>query len=329
MDAREYLQEVLSLYNSFDAEVFLRAENAPVGNALEALKKLRLELEVLELLKPALNAMSPDFTVFEPHILVRLKRFLPYVFETRNDPKTEALRKLDCTSIKICGLCLTQKALRDLKPEQLDVLIRRTEIASRHLLYVIAGNDDIDKVVRLCNVEGEDYEQFMSDHKKTRRLGKGSGELAVQYSLAGKPCWCFTGVSQRAIHNSFAIPTARAVRDITTFLPVDDRFDCIIRMTIGFDTELIRTLFGHQVSQPITAEPFLLERAVRSQIGAVFGSIVLRGIITSHAWTQEIQDGLEIETSCAKANVYPGSCLIITFRVGWRECLQIVQMLYR
>lgn len=272
MDGREYLLQFLSLYDSFDAEVLLKAENAPIGHALDAVKKLRLELEVLELLKPALHAMSPDFTSFEPHVLVRLKRFLPYVFETRNDPKTEALRKLDCTSIKICGLCLTQKALRDLKQEQLDVLISRTETASRHLLSAIAGNDEIDKVVRLCNVEGEDYEHFMNgkftpssynpdmltrpDHKKARRLGKGSAGLAVQYSLAGQPCWCFTGVSQKAIHTSFAIPTAWAVRDVTTFLPVDESFDCIIRMSVGFDTELLRTLFGHQVPQPINAGTF-------------------------------------------------------------------------
>ncbi|KAI1526595.1 hypothetical protein A1F97_09859 [Pyrenophora tritici-repentis] len=208
MDAREYLQQVQSLCNSFDPEALLRANDAPIDNALEALKKMRLEL----------------------------KSFLPYVFETRDDPKTQALRKLDCTSIKICGLYLTQKALRDLKPEQLDLLIQRTETASRNLLHIISANDDIDKVVRLCNVEGEDYEQFMTDHKKVRRLGKGSVELAAQYSLAGRPCWCFTGVSQKAIHSSFAMPSARAVRDITTFLPVDESFDCIIRMTVGFDT---------------------------------------------------------------------------------------------
>ena len=162
MNAQEYLQQVASLFNSFDAEVLLRAGNVPVGNALEAVNRLRCELEILNLLRPALIALSPDFTTFEPHVLVRLKRFLVSVFETRNDPKTEAIRKLDCTSIKICGLCLTQKALRDLKLEQLDALLRRTEVASRHLLHVIAGNDDIDKVVRLCNAEGDEYEQFFS-----------------------------------------------------------------------------------------------------------------------------------------------------------------------
>ncbi|KAA8611882.1 hypothetical protein TUN199_10742 [Pyrenophora tritici-repentis] len=67
MDAREYLQQVQSLCNSFDPEALLRANDAPIDNALEALKKMRLELEIIELLKPALNAMLPDFTSFEPH----------------------------------------------------------------------------------------------------------------------------------------------------------------------------------------------------------------------------------------------------------------------
>ncbi|EJP61043.1 uncharacterized protein BBA_10002 [Beauveria bassiana ARSEF 2860] len=334
MDAQEYLQQVSSLFNSFDAEVLLRAGNVPVGSALEAVNRLRCELEILDLLRPALTALSPDFTTFEPHILVRLRRFLVYVFGTRNDPKTEAIRKLDCTSVKICGLCLTQKGLRDLKLEQLDVLIRRTEVASRHLLHVIAGNDDIDKVVRLCNVEGDEYEQFFNgkdpkpmsaiqlrnlDHKKVRRVGKGSTQLAVQYSLAGQGCWCFTGVSQKAIHASFAIPTTSAVRDITTFLPVDERYDGIMRMTVGFDTELLRTLFGHQLPQPIVSEPFALERAIKSQIGAVLGSTVVRGVTTTHTWAKEIQDGLAIETSCVSGHIYPGSCIIVTLRIGWRE----------
>ncbi|KAF2263963.1 hypothetical protein CC78DRAFT_533564, partial [Lojkania enalia] len=110
---------------------------------LASLKQRMLKTEAAKLLLPAKESLLSRVA------LGRLSSFLSLVFnpEKQRDPKIQALRGLDPTSLIICGLCLTQKVLDSMRKELFKVFVEQAMIASRRSVNIIAKSDDINKVV--------------------------------------------------------------------------------------------------------------------------------------------------------------------------------------
>ncbi|PVH91526.1 hypothetical protein DM02DRAFT_545680 [Periconia macrospinosa] len=278
-----------------------------------------LKTEAAKLLLPAKE--SP----FSRVALGRLSNFLNLVFnpEKQRDPKIQALRGLDPTFLIICGLCLTQKALDSMRKELFDVFVEQAMIASRRSVNIIAKSDDINKVVHNSAADHD----FNADHLNLRQMTSSSGPLTLQYSLAGSPCWCYSGVpQQRKRQTMFSRLLTKAIPGlVTTFLPLEGFMDGLIRVVVAFDQSLLQTLFGWASHETVGIECFSVGCAVKNQIALLFGDDVFEAVVTSHMWTQ---DTGEIETKCLKVDVYPALLMVISLTVGWTSCYQFVNSAY-
>lgn len=287
---------------------------------LNSLKQQMLKTEAAKLLLPAKE--SP----FNRVALGRLSSLLNLVFnpEKQRDPKIQDLRRLDSTSLIVCGLCLTQKALDSMRKELFNVFVEQAMIASQRSVNIIAKSDDINKAV-LSSTADQD---FVTNHFNLRRMISSSTPPSLQYSLAGSPSWCYSGVPEPGkMQTMFPLLLMKAVRGwVTTFVPSARSTDGLIRVVVMFDQSLLQTLFGWAGHETIGAECFSVGCAIKNQIAPVFGNDVFEAVATSYMWSQ---DTGEIETKCLKVDVYPAMLMVISLTVGWTSCFHFVNSLYR
>ena len=127
--------------------------------ALISLKQQLLKTEAAKLLLPVKEIP------FSRVALGRLSSLLNLVFkpEKQHEPKIAALRGLDSVSLIICGLCLTQKAVDNMRKELFDALLEQTTIASQRIVKTIAKSDEINKVV-LNSSGNEDFIKSKAVH---------------------------------------------------------------------------------------------------------------------------------------------------------------------
>jgi hypothetical protein len=85
--------------------------------------------------------------------------------------------------------------------------------------------------------------------------------LPLQYSLAGSPSWCYSGVSHPGkMHTMFPRLLMKAVPDlVTTFLPSVGFMDGQIRVVVMFDQPLLQTLFGWVCHETIGAGMWFMD----------------------------------------------------------------------
>jgi len=120
--------------------------SADLDLVVNSLKRHILKVEAARLLLPLRNSSFRT---------VRLQRMLKLVFtsEKQEDKKIQTLRCLDCATLIVCGLCLTQKTLDTLKPELFETFIGQATVAAQQLYAVIVGNNDIDQAVQLSSAD--------------------------------------------------------------------------------------------------------------------------------------------------------------------------------
>lgn len=137
---------------------------ATLEQMLDSFKQQVLKTEAAKLLLPA-----KEFP-FSRVTLGRLSSFLKLVFnpDKQQDSKIAALRGLDSTSVIVCGLCLTQKAVDSMRKDLFDVFLEQAMIASQRSVHIIAKSDDINKVV----LNSTPDEEFL----------KSKGFLSLYYS---------------------------------------------------------------------------------------------------------------------------------------------------
>ncbi|KAH7175750.1 hypothetical protein EDB81DRAFT_770819 [Dactylonectria macrodidyma] len=205
---------------------------------LNSLKQQVLKTEAAKLLLPVKELPFSRVT------LGRLSSFLKLVFnlEKQQESKIAALRGLDSTSLIVCGLCLTQKAVDSMRKELFDVFLEQAMIASQRSVHIIAKSDDVNKVV-LNSMSDDD---FLKSHLSLRRMTNISMPPSLQYCLDGSPSWCYSTVPQRgAMQALFPRLLSKALRGwVTTFLPSEESTDGLIRVMFPFDQSLLQTLFG-------------------------------------------------------------------------------------
>lgn len=96
-------QQVVSLFDPFDLECLMGLNNIYVGVALELLKEFAVSTGDSWATEASNECDVIRPSGFEPHILARPTQFSAYIFKTEDDPKTEALPRLNCTCLMICG----------------------------------------------------------------------------------------------------------------------------------------------------------------------------------------------------------------------------------
>ncbi|KAH8693356.1 hypothetical protein GQ44DRAFT_159470 [Phaeosphaeriaceae sp. PMI808] len=205
---------------------------------LTSLKQQMLKAEVAKLLLPAKE--SP----FNRVTLGRLSSLLTLVFnpEKQRDPKIQALRGLDPTSLIICGLCLTQKDLDSMRKELFEVFVEQAMIASRRSVNSIMRSDEINKTV-LNLAAGHD---FVMNHLNLRQMISTTMPPTLQYSLSGSPSWCYSGLPQTGKRQTmFPRLLTKAIPGlVNAFLPSEGFMDGLISVVVIFDHSLLQTLFG-------------------------------------------------------------------------------------
>ncbi|CAI7626058.1 unnamed protein product [Penicillium pancosmium] len=295
MDA--YIQMISSL-DDFDPQT-LTPKNLEI--TLTSLKQQLLKTEAAKILLPAKE------TSFSRVALGRLSHLLSLVFrpDKRGEPKLAALRELDCVSLIICGLSLTQKAIEVMRKELFDILLEQAVIASQTTVKIITKSDEINKVVLSSSADEEFLKSKFSssvfsykvankliDYIGLRRVVNGTIRPSLQYSLCGGPSWCYTTIIKpESMQTAFPRLLIKAIRgSVTTFLPSEGSTDGLIRVMIMFDQSLLQSLFGCAGSDTMAAGC-----AVKNQVAVAFGDDVFEAITSSQAWKQETG---EIETRC-------------------------------
>lgn len=143
----EYVRTVTSLgaYSPQD----LPPEN--LEQVLDSLKRETLKMEVVKLLRPA-----KDFPVSRA-ASQRLSGLLKFVSTgaKQSNERVQALRRLNCFSLIICGLCLTQKSVEGMKRELFDAFIEQVTNMPQGSIHAIAKDSGIHKAVLLSDTDQE------------------------------------------------------------------------------------------------------------------------------------------------------------------------------
>ncbi|ORX95374.1 hypothetical protein BCR34DRAFT_199159 [Clohesyomyces aquaticus] len=312
----EYVRTVTSLgaYSPQD----LPPEN--LEQVLDSLKRETLKMEVVKLLRPA-----KDFPVGRA-ALQRLSSLLKFV-STRakqEDERVQTLRRLNCFSLIICGLCLTQKSIEGMRKELFDAFIKQVTNTSQYSIRTIAKDNGIYKAVLLSCTDQE----FLQNYIRLQDSINKSTPVRPRYSLSGNPSWCFSGIPHEGkAQVVFRGLLTRAIGgQVTTFLPQEGNDDGLIRVVVSFDESMLQTLFGWVIQESLSTERFSIGCAVKSQIAVEFGQDVFEAVESSNLWTQ---DTGEIETKCLKVDVFPGQFMILGLTIGWTRCYEFMNSLYR
>lgn len=226
--------------------------------AIDRLGIAALRAKAAAQLQPAFVAESAGFQGFGHIALQRLESTLQYVFITPDSLATEkikALRELDAISFIVCGLCLSKKSLVRLDRDLFKEVVRQARGSSHRLVNIIITSDEVADVVRKSGAEV--FKQSTSINANTwtailmrldldqlleLRIGAQSPEASL--SLAGLPSWCYSVPSRRT--NKFGRLVASAVGGaVSTYIPIRPEYaDCLIRVVMTFNDNLLKTLFG-------------------------------------------------------------------------------------
>jgi hypothetical protein len=131
---------------------------------LETFSSLYAQFRVQNTLQKTAKILRqhPSDTPLPHQQAVRVKHFIKFVFEETNRGKERQtrLRKLDCNSLKLCGLSYTVKELLELPNAQFDILIENVaDFIHRQALRQHLYREDVNKVV-LGQFDPEDDELF-------------------------------------------------------------------------------------------------------------------------------------------------------------------------
>jgi hypothetical protein len=102
----------------------------------------------------------------------RVKHFIKFVFEVTNRSKERQtrLRKLDCNSLKLCGLSYTVKEVLELPNEQFDFLVENVaDFIRRQTLLRHLYRKDVNKVLQ-AEFDPEDDDLFKEFQKCSSAL---------------------------------------------------------------------------------------------------------------------------------------------------------------
>jgi hypothetical protein len=111
-----------------------------------------------------------------------VKHFIKFVFEVINHSKERQtrLRKLDCNSLKLCGLSYTVKEVLELPNEQFDFLVENVvDFIHRQTLLQHLYCKDVNKVLQ-AEFNPEDDDLFKEFQKCSSAL------LGLKYFSWGK-----------------------------------------------------------------------------------------------------------------------------------------------
>ncbi|KAJ6019427.1 hypothetical protein N7522_001494 [Penicillium canescens] len=134
-------------------------------NLLVSVTQFQIQLEVQNVLLSCEKQLRrcPTEKPLPNQLANRVKRFVKFVFEeSPRDPTRQAqLRKLDCSSMKFCGLSYTVREIVELAAPQFDFLMERvSNFVEQRALHSHLCRDDIHKAV-LNDFDPEDDEAFM------------------------------------------------------------------------------------------------------------------------------------------------------------------------
>ncbi|KAL5405584.1 hypothetical protein PMIN04_012298 [Paraphaeosphaeria minitans] len=118
---------------------------------LDSLKRETLKMEVVKLLLPV-----RAFPVSRA-ALQRISSLLKFM-STRakqSDERVQTLRSLNCVSLIICGLCLTQKSVEGMKRELFDAFISQVIKTSQGSIHAILEDSEIRKAVLSSRTDQE------------------------------------------------------------------------------------------------------------------------------------------------------------------------------
>ncbi|KAF9728553.1 hypothetical protein PMIN02_012103 [Paraphaeosphaeria minitans] len=287
---------------------------------LDSLKRETLKMEVVKLLLPV-----RAFPVSRA-ALQRISSLLKFM-STRakqSDERVQTLRSLNCVSLIICGLCLTQKSVEGMKRELFDAFISQVIKTSQGSIHAILEDSEIRKAVLSSRTDQE----FLQNYIRLQNSTHKSTPVRPRYSLSGNPSWCFSGIPHEGkAQVIFRGLLARAIGgQVTTFVPQEGNDDGLIRVVVSFDESMLQTLFGWRSQESLSTDRFSIGCAVKSQIAAEFGQDVFEAAESSNLWTQ---DTGEIETKCLKVDVYPGQFMVLGLAIGWTRCYEFMNSLYR
>jgi len=118
----------------------------------------------------------------------RVKHFIKFVFEVTNRGKERQtrLRKLDCNSLKLCGLSYTVKEVIELPNEQFDFLVENVaDFIRRQTLLQCLYREDVNKVVQ-GGFDPEDDDLF-KEFQKCSFASRGPNSSADRISTHRAP----------------------------------------------------------------------------------------------------------------------------------------------
>lgn len=105
---------------------------------------------------------------------IRVKHFIKFVFENTNrgNERQKSLRKLDCNSLKLCGLSFTVKEIIELPGTEFDFLIGNVaDFIRRQKLLQYLYREDVSIIVH-GDFDPEDDESF-KEFQKCLSASKG------------------------------------------------------------------------------------------------------------------------------------------------------------
>ncbi|KAF2788648.1 hypothetical protein K505DRAFT_328792 [Melanomma pulvis-pyrius CBS 109.77] len=145
---------------------------------LQRLSQLQIQLKVQRKLHATAELLR--YPSFPKQQATRVKHFLKFVFEqtTRGENRHLAFRKLDCNTLKFCGLSYKVKDIIELPQTQFDFLIENvSNFVHRRKLGGTLYRDDIDKMVfkKVYPEDEELHRGFLKAHidlRPKKRLPK-------------------------------------------------------------------------------------------------------------------------------------------------------------
>ena len=148
--------------------------NLDIDSVLQRLSHLQAQLEVQKALQKTekLLLQTPSDKALPNQQATRVKHFIKFVFEKteRWKERQTQLRKLECDTLKFCGLSYTIKEIHELPLAQFDFLVANiSDYVQRHKLSEHLYRDDVDRGIqaKFFDPEEEEEEEALKEFLKS------------------------------------------------------------------------------------------------------------------------------------------------------------------
>lgn len=159
------LQSLASNHGSVMRDIWhLNSPDIDLTKLLSVVSSLRTQLEVQIVLQSTDRLLheSPSDKALPNQLATRIKHLMKFVFESnsREKRRQERLQKLDCSSLKFCGLSYTVREIIELPTPTFDFLVDNiADYVQSKQLQPLLCRDDINKVI-LGDFDPEDEALF-------------------------------------------------------------------------------------------------------------------------------------------------------------------------